>query len=77
MVDHDPRNYSERGPPKDHPTKVWSKLVQWFQRRNLKCELWMDDGRKMMTKADTVPLRPGELKNWLNVYQRVNHIQCS
>jgi len=26
-------------PSKDHSTKVWSKLAQWFLRRRLKCEL--------------------------------------
>ena len=29
---------SERGPPKDHPCQVWSKLDQWFHWRRLKCE---------------------------------------
>jgi hypothetical protein len=27
-----------RGPPKDHSTKVWLQLAQWFLRRRLKCE---------------------------------------
>jgi hypothetical protein len=35
----------ERGPSKDHSSKVWSKLTQWFLRR-LKCEkLTTDDGQ--------------------------------
>ena len=38
----------KRGPPKDHPCQVWSKLAQWFQRRRLKCEklTTTDDGRR-------------------------------
>ena len=36
----------ERGPSKDHSSKVWLKLAQWFLRRRLKCEkLTTDDGR--------------------------------
>ena len=47
----------ERGPSKDHSTKVWLQLVQWFLRRRLKCEMLTDgrrttdDGRKVMTIA--------------------------
>jgi hypothetical protein len=46
-----------RGPSKDHTTKVWSKLAQWFLRRRLKCEKFTTDdhdhdGRNlMMAKA--------------------------
>ena len=35
----------ERGPSKDHSTKVWLQLVQWFLRRRLKCEM-LTDGRQ-------------------------------
>jgi hypothetical protein len=42
-----------RGPPKDHSTKVWMQLAQWFLRRRLKCEMWTD-GRKVMTIAHMV-----------------------
>jgi hypothetical protein len=35
----------ERGPSKDHSTKVWFKLAQWLQRSWLKCENLTDDGR--------------------------------
>ena len=48
---------SERGPSKDHSTKVWLQLVQWFLRRRLKCEMLTDgrrttdDRRKVMTIA--------------------------
>ena len=38
-----------RGPPKDHSTKVWLQLAQWFLRRRLKCEM-LTDGRR--TKSD-------------------------
>jgi hypothetical protein len=31
-----------RGLSKDHSTKVWLQLVQWFLRRRLKCEMLMD-----------------------------------
>ena len=35
-----------RGPSKDHSTKVWSKLAQWFLQRRLKCEKFTTyDGR--------------------------------
>jgi hypothetical protein len=41
-----------RGPPKDHSTKVWLQLAQWFLRRRLKCEkLITDDERNLMAKA--------------------------
>ena len=33
----------ERGPSKDHSSKVWSKLAQWFLRRRLKCEKFTTD----------------------------------
>ena len=36
-----------RGPPKEHSTKVWLQLAQWFLRRRLKCEM-LTDGRKVM-----------------------------
>jgi hypothetical protein len=41
-------NNFKRGPTKDHSSKVWSKLAQWFLRRRLKCEKFTtddDDGR--------------------------------
>ena len=38
-----------RGPPKDHSTKVWLQLAQWFLRRRLKCEM-LTDGQR--TKSD-------------------------
>ena len=61
------RHKFERGPSKDHSTKVWLKLVPWFLRRRLKCEMLTDgrrttdDGRKVMTIAHMAK-RPGELK---------------
>jgi hypothetical protein len=38
---------------KDHSTKVWSKLAQWFLSRRLKCEKLTtdDDRRNLMAKA--------------------------
>jgi hypothetical protein len=38
-----------RGPSKDHSTKVWLQLAQWFLRRRLKCEM-LTDGRQ--TQSD-------------------------
>jgi hypothetical protein len=38
-----------RGPSKDHSTKGWLQLAQWFLRRRLKCEM-LTDGRR--TKSD-------------------------
>ena len=38
-----------RGLPKDHSTKVWLQLAQWFLRRRLKCEM-LTDGQR--TKSD-------------------------
>jgi hypothetical protein len=38
-----------RGAPKDHSTKVWLQLSQWFLRRRLKCEMLTDVRR---TKSD-------------------------
>ena len=43
------RHIFERGPSKDHSTKVWLQLVQWFLRRRLKCEMLTDGWR---TKSD-------------------------
>ena len=40
----------ERDPPKDHSTKVWLQLAQWFLMRRLKCEMLMD-GQKVMAIA--------------------------
>ena len=39
-----------RGPSKDHSTKVWLQLAQWFLRRRLKCEMLTDNRRR--TKGD-------------------------
>ena len=50
----------ERGPSKDHSSKVWLKLAQWFLRRRLKCEKFTtddDDRRNLMAKVHW----PGEL----------------
>ena len=44
----DHRTQFWKGPFKDHSTKVWLQLAQWFLRRRLKCEM-LTDGRKVMT----------------------------
>jgi hypothetical protein len=38
-----------RGPSKDHSTKVWLQLAQWFLRRRLKCDMLTD---RWWTKSD-------------------------
>ena len=53
----DHQTHFGRGPSKDHSTKVWLQLAQWFLRRRLKCEM-LTYGRR--TKSDDN--RPGELK---------------
>jgi hypothetical protein len=39
------------GPPKDHFTKVWLQLAQWFLRRRLKCEM-LTDGPRMKSDGN-------------------------
>jgi hypothetical protein len=39
----DHRTLFGRGPSKDHSTKVWLQLAQWFLRRRLKCEMLTDE----------------------------------
>ena len=66
MADQDPGYNSERGPSKDHSSKVWLKLAQWFQRRRLKCELWTD-GRtddERRTDGRTTDGRTTDAKWW-------------
>jgi hypothetical protein len=38
-----------RGTPKDHSTKVWLQLTQWFLKKILKCEMLKD---RRWTKSD-------------------------
>ena len=57
------RHNFERGPSKDHSSKVWSNLAQWFLRRRLKYEkLTTDDERKKPDGKSSHGLWPGELK---------------
>ena len=57
------RHNFERGPSKDHSSKVWSKLAQWFLRRRLKCEkLTTDERQKKPDGKNSHGLWPGELK---------------
>ena len=39
------RHHFGRGPSKDHSTKAWLQLAQWFLRRRLKCEMLTDERR--------------------------------
>jgi hypothetical protein len=48
LIVHTGHNFG-RGPSKDHFTKVWLQLAQWFLRRRLKCEMLTD---KRRTKSD-------------------------
>ena len=41
-----------RGQSKDHSTKVWLQLAQWFLRRRLKCEM-LTDGRQMTSDGNS------------------------
>jgi hypothetical protein len=41
----DHRTHFGKGSSKDHSTKVWLQLAQWFLRRRLKCEM-LTDGRR-------------------------------
>jgi hypothetical protein len=52
----------ERDPPRDHPCQVRFNLVQRFQRRRFKCEIY--DVRRMPSDGKgSHGLWPGELKN--------------
>jgi hypothetical protein len=46
-----------RGPSKDHSTKVWLQLAQWFLKRRLKCEM-LTDGRNQI-KPNLAGMVPG------------------
>ena len=51
--------------PKDHSTKGWLQLAQWFLRRRFKCESLRrtTDGRRTPSDGKSSPgQRPGELK---------------
>jgi hypothetical protein len=65
----DHRTQFGRGPPKDHSTKVWLQLAQWFLRR-LKCEMLMD-GRR--TKSDGHSSH-GLKARWAKKYKSTNNI---
>ena len=64
-----------RGPSKDHSTKVWLQLVQWFLRRRLKCEMLMDRQRttddRRRTKSDDNS-SPGLKARWAKNYIKIN-----
>jgi hypothetical protein len=49
----------EMGLPKDYPSQIWFNLVQWFQKRRIKCESL----RRMPSDGKSSHgLWPGELK---------------
>ena len=49
-----------RGPSKDHSTKVWLQLAQWFLRKRLKCESLR---RTMDGRTDAVRWTPSDGKS--------------
>ena len=53
LVDRDKMSNLYKGPSIDASYHVSVHLAEGFQRRRLKCEKLMDDGRKVMAKAHT------------------------
>jgi hypothetical protein len=51
LMDRDEMSILYRGPSMDASYKVSVHLAEGFQRRRLKCEKLMDDGRQVMAKA--------------------------
>ena len=51
LMDRDKMNILQRGPSIDASYQVSLHLAERFQRRRLKCEKLMDDGRQVMAKA--------------------------
>jgi hypothetical protein len=51
LMDRDKRSKFYRGPSIDASYQVLVHLAEGFQRRRLKCEKLMDDGRQVMAKA--------------------------
>ena len=57
----DHRTQFWKGPSKDHSTKVWLQLAQWFLRRRLKCEM-LTDGRPTKSDDNSSPgLKAGQV----------------
>jgi hypothetical protein len=50
-MDRDEMSNLHRGPSIDASYQVSVHLAEGFQRRRLKCEKLMDNGRQVMTKA--------------------------
>jgi hypothetical protein len=50
-MDRDKMSNLHRGPSIDASYQISDQLALRFQRRRLKCEKLMDDGRQVMTKA--------------------------
>jgi hypothetical protein len=56
-----------RGPSKDHSTKVWLQLVQWFMRRRFVCEFPIGFYVKLSSRLPTkmsakLKIEKGEMK---------------
>ena len=51
LIDRDKMSNIFKGPSIDASYKVSVYLVEGFQRRRIKCEKLMDDGRQVMAKA--------------------------
>jgi hypothetical protein len=50
-----------RGPSKDHSTKVWWQLAQWFLRRRFLCELPIGSYVKLSSAVGAILVK-GKLK---------------
>jgi len=50
-MDRDEISILYRGPSIDASYQISDQLALWFQRRRLKCEKLMDDGRQVIAKA--------------------------
>jgi hypothetical protein len=62
-MDRDEMSNLDRGPSIDASYQVSVHLAEGFQRRRLKCEKLMDDGRRMPSDGKSSPcLWQGELK---------------
>jgi hypothetical protein len=60
-----------RGPSKDHSTKVWLQLAQWFLRRRLKCEMLTDRRRTKSDDNSSHGLKARWAKNWMVQSQNI------
>jgi len=48
------RHYFGRGPSKDHSTKLWLQLAQWFLRRRFLCEFPIGSYVKLSSAVEAI-----------------------